>query len=499
MAASETIVASCYLSLNIVLLSPIVIFYLIRFSKQSEQRSNMLITKRYPDLVKMFCYFVIFNLLVDRTIATLFVLDIGGEILVRIRCFTYPLVQFSDYCALARFWLIRYDLCLAKAIEQSSCTKYINADIADNNWWIANKAKYGLPKPVKKILLIVCCCTYLFRFSLAQVLISFDDEGHSLVNIFRAVDIVLILFPVVSQWIIWCKSPSVGDAFYFKKELTYYCIINVTAFVAYILITILGGAFDVDQFIISMSFYSLTSLASIITCMLQTRWISGKVEGRRPSISLDSLSSPSTPSDDNDQTLTDFVSTNEGFGQFMDYLQKEFSLELMLFVIEVTQFKALMVQQNCIPSTDEEEPVLPTQHAPKSSLVHMLFCNNNAHQTNDKDTANNIRFDNIVGIDTFTIKQALDGITVSTLETEEKLKLTAYLLYEKYVANGADLQINICGPDRVRLDNLMATPGQLMQHKMKPTELYQIFNAALDEMMKLMRYSYARFKKKSLL
>merc|ERR1719361_127260 len=176
--------------------------------------------------------------------------------------------------------------------------------------------------------------------------------------------------------------------------------------------------------------------------LLQTAWIMNKLKDGH---------SNKDRARSNSETLREFISTQDGFEQFMTYLQKEFSLELMLFVIETVQLKELMLtlSQNIhIPLNEnadieskygDKTKVVLTANVPKSRMVHILFDESVSTQTLEA------RLNGFAEFHSEEFAEAMRQCIVSEMEMMDKFKVTAYLIYAKYIADGSRLQINISG------------------------------------------------------
>ena len=78
-----------------------------------------------------------------------------------------------------------------------------------------------------------------------------------------------------------------------------------------------------------------------------------------------------------------------------------------------------------------------------------------------------------------------------------RVRLIAYQLYKKYCAIGSDLEINI-SMNRGRLTRILHNFNEWMSAKNKSVqmwELVQLFEDSKHEMYRLLRHSFARFKR----
>lgn len=94
---------------------------------------------------------------------------------------------------------------------------------------------------------------------------------------------------------------------------------------------------------------------------------------------------------------------------------------------------------------------------------------------------------------------------LSEKENDDKIshitanKRRAYRLYQKYIAVGSELEINISGADRTRISNLLCDKVTLMNNNDEKLidKICDLFDTCRREMKCLMEQSFIRFKKET--
>ena len=78
-------------------------------------------------------------------------------------------------------------------------------------------------------------------------------------------------------------------------------------------------------------------------------------------------------------------------------------------------------------------------------------------------------------------------------ETKD-IKWKAYQLYMKYVKTGGKYEINISYQSRLYLTQLMYDYDLWIKNDISTDDLCELFKSSKDQMLKLIRYSFNRFR-----
>eukprot|EP01084_Bolivina_argentea_P008268 15479_1 len=431
------------LILNIGILLPLLIYSYYRFNKLCADSQLLIIQKRYPSIIKITVILCLLTLCIERNIGALLYSElVDNAFLARTDRIIYAIVQAVLVCGLWRVWMIFYDLKTSKVLTDSNWKKYLNASLFENNFYLANKSKYGSSNFVKKVIFISWLSTAIIRITLFQ-LWMFDKRFV----IARFIDAFLYLVLVILIWMINFLSPSIEDKFYFKMEMYYYCLVLFIGIFFYVLFIIIQGTEIMDIYYPNILISIDGSIILWTLCMIQTQWITHKIKNN-PSYNASFIGGGKykmvklivndAHKKKKQISLKEYISNQQGFEAFVKHLHQEFSLELILFIIEISQFKELIIKKEQIIalSVDEEEGIISSNiKIPKSQIVHQLFAD-----------------------------EAMNEHSTVYLDDLSKLKSVACLLYDRYIYPGAELEINISYGHRNSLRAVLGNSETFMKN-----------------------------------
>eukprot|EP01083_Nonionella_stella_P134496 409197_1 len=434
---------------------PIVLYSYFQFNHLTKNHKLLIIQKRYPSIVKLQCYICFFILIIERNLKVFlngsFVDLIDPNvlfILARIQRVIYPAMSILIWCILWRFWHIYYEVQLSKALSDSRWMRYLNSSMLRCNWFISNKYKYGLTTYTTKVMLVFLLVITIIRITTFQIFMS---NGEKALYIEYIVDMILYLMPCTLIVVLACKAPSIQNTFYIKQEVTYCAIHLYGSLFGCIVFVVISQTNIVESYWLNIIFSYILTWAALSVCIVQTSWVKYKVQqASRKSDEYGPIAMTN---------MKQYIKTREGFDLFIAHLQQEFSLELMLFFIEVFQFKTL-IKSNCedgLLETDtnrtnkinvavlehetqgfeienefehddyklsDYESILMNLRIPQSEIVHQLF----EKERPNLNPTPSIHSDFSTGVD----------ITA--------LKTVSFLLDSRYIKRGSQLEINIsCG------------------------------------------------------
>eukprot|EP00483_Globobulimina_turgida_P012872 UN12896 len=192
-------------------------------------------------------------------------------------------------------------------------------------------------------------------------------------------------------------------------------------------------------------------------------------------------------------TINDVLSKTESFDAFMLHIVKEFSVEILLSYVEITQFLQYLFNNfdDMISSEVHDEEINETlidfpSSVPESYIIKTATTNlgggSMRKQSHDQR------------------KQSQEKKSQSVLKEEDVLLLVLFIgssLYNKYVKHNADLEINISSVLRKKFIAMFT--GHNQDHKDVDLDLNQVIQLFVDgnkSMYKLLGYSFTRFKAK---
>ena len=305
-----------------------------------------------------------------------------------------------------------------------------------------------------KYIIIVLCFNFIWSSVFALTL--FSDEDHTLliyINAFCGIMVGTMLFLAMLVSLFWvnfkCKNIIKNNEFkVIKSKTTEYVRHN-----------------KVSKSPEQTNYTNNSSLKPIL----------GSPNSSKASMSIYNL------------PLKDILKHDQLFQSFMNVLSIELSNELLLALIELTQYyeyihKYLRTNNVLIQSDiNKPEPIMESisfpDNIPQSYIVHQK----SSFNSQNPNTLN-VNNDNTVSC------SSPSRIHINAFLKECKQK--AYELYKKYITKGATLQVNISYKSRKKLDIIM-------KKDMKGCDLNEllfIFDDVCNEIYSLMNDSYQRFQ-----
>ena len=464
------------------------------------------------------------------------------------------------------YYDIKYSKALTSSQWKCLITKkYTNQQ--NDNWYIVNR-KYGNSKFWIKYYILPFLLIHLTLVIIIESVFweSRFHQTDQLAFIQNLLCVPPVIIQAICVGIIMKKTPKFDDAFFIKSEIKYclYTLCGIISLNGPLVLTFY--VFNPSEIILNiLSIFVMFGYASghcmiilittIWTIHINQKWLNlfgGKQSDEIPTSinTLNSLSSlQSVNTDDavvntlhlstfSDNTLDDNVpsrsqahsatsmtntttttatttssttTTNnitnlhdiellfkilknqQSFEAFIFHLAQEFSTEIIISLIEFTQFKHRMFERFDILKTfknalrDEDILAFP-EGVPKSDIVW--------DEIDD-------------GFDDEAYKQIINDIKQrdrNDLNEKEYInfKIRAYKLFNKYIAEGGDAEINISFHMRQKLCNKMQNLDEWVSYSnhsvftVRLDLLYRVFDDCIEEMVKLLGYSLVRFQNSSL-
>lgn len=176
----------------------------------------------------------------------------------------------------------------------------------------------------------------------------------------------------------------------------------------------------------------------------------------------------------NESALIKYLTEFDNFTKYMKHLAKEVSEEIMLFSIEVTQFKTRLQNEMEIEPNGYQFPIklpLGTNKIPKSAIVYNDN-NNNNDIINENEKSNS---------------------SMNKLNNKLEMYIEIGLkIYNKYCKVGSEFEINISNRRRNHLTAIFGD-SNFMKNELTIDILYHAFDASLKEMERFIRQSFHRF------
>eukprot|EP01083_Nonionella_stella_P164595 545256_1 len=405
-------------------------------------------------------------------------------------------------------WLYYFDTHLATMSLNNQWKQFLNPTAIANNWFIVNKKRFATGSSLH--LKFLAAILTLFMATTAPEFIMKTDvyTKEFVFGIFGAFWAVLAM---IVLGIIRYKTPELEDLFLIRQELLY-VVVTLCTYIVYPIMHAInrfmftGHRFQVVIFVLQQWYLGTVLLIvffilSVWPILKNRHWV---MDAHHDNLSLhqadhvmlavvrvDSHTPSSNPkqcvSRVGDVTLPQVLKNETTFNSFMQHLIKEFSIEIMLALIELSQFQermralALSTDQNI---ANQEEWKLSfdlldgLSYIPQSSIV----------------------FDALNEEEVNTFQHMI--MTDITKRKQMEFLIRAHKIYEKYFDSGSDFEINISSTqkkfvtgqlslfDAWKLENVPHSEDALDELN----QLFKLFSTAIGSMRILLQYSFTRFK-----
>lgn len=408
--------------------------------------------------------------------------------------FDYLILSSMSWILMLKYWLIHYDVQWTRYTLNSKWIIHLNPASVQYNWYLRNKRKFGNFKYCIKRLsgfLLILFFLNLFKPTII---------GHFGLFVSTILSILTHIFPALTILVLYLRMycSKFEDTFYVIKELRYITIIFFATLPIFAIIGTVPIALGATVYTRAVMVASQIGITAMMIVLMQTalvtHWINKdvriKAKAKRAKENEESSQSSSNKTD-YDEIVKMLQDENE-FERFVEHLMTEWSMEILLCLVEVTQIQSVIKQSsdtesqgqststtsNGIKLTNVQEAILGNDGIVKSYIVYhedikQLLKEYNAkyYLIDDADKLGDIGQDELV-----------------------QIKCKLYVLYLKYIINGAELQINISYEQKARLDQLMSNFNYFVNKvNMTNEELFGIYGDIVIELSNLLSYSFVRF------
>eukprot|EP01084_Bolivina_argentea_P077468 140507_1 len=377
---AKWIIFLTYTFTSALIIAPIYIYWIYKYL---QHKNDIVISKRTPQLTLIFAILGILARIIERPV-WLFVntysdkypseiinsdVSAGIRFLYYLQIISFAAIQSGgSWILLLRYWMIYFNVFWTRATLNKGWSVHLNHLDTDKNWYLSHKSSFGNFKYNLKIL-----CFIYFIMAVISVLITFihSSIGKSLGSL---ISVLMTFPPILGLFILGYKIRKFQDYFHVIQEFNIISIYVSTYIIAYVIIGgLLPVVFGLTVYVRSLLVLGLSTCTSIIFMYLQTIYILRKVisDGllsQQLSLRLNPIAEMSNSNSDNEMSSTDIVNTDIGsivsrrgrnhaklggllvnivnniskFESFMQHLSKEWSMELLLFVVEVTQLQNII-------------------------------------------------------------------------------------------------------------------------------------------------------------
>ena len=447
-------------------------------------RSLIIIRKRYPNLVLTEAVVVLISLLTALPLwsnwlfggTTFGMTPEAYNAFLKVEVtLVSPMVHFIYTIEVCRLWLISFNLHYLHSSQNEKWKTQIDASFAQKDWYLKHRDTFGNEQYLIQRALVY----YLF--------IAIEIVAVYLVTLFTSPDLRWIWIANLNNGILFLVSMSMAlyiyykcrnyhmlnDSLYFWYEIRTTAAIWAFSIVCYFVIWALYFFFysaPIITPIISAMFVSVAIFSVVAPSLLSTLFIPRKIlksniwrkESFDPDLYVQNsiASMSSSPNDIDPDSLTDLLhhtlQNEDRFELFIQWMNREFSSEAALCFIEMVQFKQCFMdyirQKDGSISHDYDTKYIDLLYdaVPKSSIVF-------------------VKISDHVGI--------------------AKFKLIAHLLFDKYIKENAEFEINISHLLRAKYAKL-----DEQNWSMKQDEFVRVFEKVVVEMLFFMGQSFNRYQ-----
>ena len=514
-------------------------FLSYHFRKYYQQRHHIVFQKRRNRITNWEISIFLFKLIYGAIMYNAYLIFDATSLTFNILlCIDDCLLMTLLYLFVWRFYILFYDINWTVNVLDNEWMVLLNSTSTQQNWYLMNKKTYGSAKWIfiryifPSILISNILCTV--NVVLGQIF-SDNITAWGIIQLWGA---TIEIVPYIILIIIFCKSKDnkFDDQFFILQELKYIFIAltvdNISNVLLFVGVSFLWQ-YDIFYRIILPCFgYNFIWGSQFIACLISTKWVNAKVESivkynqyqivrKRLSFGIDdSVSSvqflqvnrggnanflnnsgdhqsttitPSTSgfsagytSSKNKELFFKLLSKQQGFHAFMLHLTQEFSIETLLYLIEVIQFQNY-IKSHCKydlisdnPGVSLYEKILFPAEIPKSEIVY----------------ADDYKMEGI-GDEEFSANCSQNEEDILLYS----LKVKAIKIYNKYIKPQAELEINISYHGRRQLTKLMGHDEIIkvwLKNNINPEiqfkELLDLYDEACNQIFALIIDSFNRFK-----
>eukprot|EP01083_Nonionella_stella_P065953 173260_1 len=461
----------------------IILYCVSRFFRFSKLQA---LQKRYPFSVYLMTICIIFYIIQHLTYKITFIHHIStsyeGSTLQQLSDpnatkmqFTLAVVSLISkifYCfslhgmvtvLIARSWFIYFNTKWGLQIQNSEWSVHLNPHVASTLWFIKHRKDYGSPRWIQVGVITYYLSEGIFLLAVMLLIPEYDD----------IIDIVFFLIEFTFLVIMYNKIPQFYDVFGIKRELQLILRVGTIGLVLYIVYMIKCLVFG-DRLILFMLLQCMFGIvAGSMVIILNSYVFTAQC--------VDLLHETGNTSDNAKPTkkveysLTDVLGNHELIQAFFKHLLDEFSVELLLALIEMVQFEQLMSDDDVFMNNIREFHT-NTDRVIAPDMIHFEF------DPSRLTLAEELPRSHIVSA-------SYANITRGT----ERYLLIARDIVKKYIFDGSEFEINIsfeCKQDIlsfIRNCPLHGTLDQAGQYK-----LFHLFWEAKQTILRLMHSAHQR-------
>eukprot|EP01084_Bolivina_argentea_P184165 317680_1 len=424
-------------------ITPFILYYFYQFYKW---RNVDVVSKRRPQLVIAFSIFSLVNILFIRTyFAILSNLTYSGHSLgllndPRIRTPAIWFTQLTANLLLFRIWIVFYDWRRAVYLLQLKWSKQLLSN-QDQHWTI----KYGNILGNDKLLIIISIIHYISGVIITLITIEVTGgENNIYYDLIILLDALIIVIPFC---ILSFVSQKFHDNIGIRDEIRGVAImIGIGLFGL-----IIGAIISKDTIIRSQGSYALTAVVQlcIVLRLLYVKQLQIYVNtniNKNAALRMRSVSVANK--DEKKAHFDDVLKSEEGFKIFANHLLKEYSVETLLFLLELTQIKTAIIShyRELFASHNSKQYSFIQQDIEKA-IDAMSYKINIAPQILklSENVYKNVTIDKVINLWKYLYNQYIDISANSSINISHAVRMTILSQLNKHnlLASNYNIMINI--------------------------------------------------------
>ena len=501
----------------ILLFLPMQCYYTKLFCNKS--KTEILLSRRYPNIIKWICTLECMYLLVQQPIYMLpraspltYTHPHVIPLLHQIEFYTYHFLCWGlILLSLLRYWLMFYELNWRNINPNKIWKIHIDPNIEHSSFWLKYKSTLGSYKFMLKITMFLWTIIYVFH-CLFFAFYGYDESQESCKALYGQ---CVFIIPAIVMVILYTKIPSVLDKYHLRYELCSVLCLDASILPIIITITITliyvdFGCSDLDikhnqtadisrginikciPHIIRMTLQIIgwNGYLFVITyCMLKKNQSLKQQKPLRKHCQSDHIQNIRTVAI---TCLTDVLCDKNEFELFGQHCSREVMIETILSLIELTQFKDLIIIKY-------GHEFIQDQHE-NGVQLHRLDATETQHQYSQYTAAASDEFYNYAVIsDGLRKYKAIPKSYIvfnGDSDSKEGILCIAWRLYQKYINKESSWTLNISDELRSQyvhdmdMDQIEFVNDAI---DMEYFELFEYFDPVIEEMYSLLQSSFTRY------
>eukprot|EP01083_Nonionella_stella_P034187 93614_1 len=381
---------------------------------------------------------------------------------------------------LLRTWLLFFDYNFVTATIDQNWRGIINPN--EHNFWLTSRKTWGNTRYIVMICSIIDAF-FVFGLIAVAILVASTPYTNALFHYFTiyGLGVPFAMIMSVILYNIGRQHKSIDDTFFIQKEIKCLTAIILFRIIGLLVNTVYHSG---NEAIWHLWFFCIEVVSRFLLVYIQSWWVLNKL--KRENEDQITMSHSHTH---NGIAMNDVLTYENGVGllSFIRHCVNEMSVENILFLIEICQYKIAVSQNISDHSKYDLESFLDVFDAQFANIVSAA----------QQSTYTEFRI--------FVSKQE-QSIPRPMDDGDNNMYTDALCLYRKYVDRDADLTVNVSFKTRSNLFNVFRFDSFHREQfeSLHPEQgdafrtkcLYHIFDAAFDEIwLLILRDTFCRFKR----